>query len=156
MLALSIVAYHMVMNASPQAQCAFFADNWSVCGPTFSDLQNSLAALEETTKKLKMKIAPSKSWSWGTTSKMRKECSLLKVNDSPIPLVHCAHDLGMQQNYTKKQSKKTIKKKVDKAKAKLKSHSAIQNSQRDEITNCSQRRTGMHHVRGSISKNCFK
>ena len=119
MLAISIIAYVAVTEASPDAQCAFFADNWSVCASSLDSLQSSLAALHDVTHKLRMKIAPKKSWSWATTTTLRRQCETLQIESCRIPLVHSAHDLGMQQNYTKKQAKKTIKAKVRKAKEKL-------------------------------------
>ena len=119
MLALRILAHAAVVEYAANAQCAFFADNWSVCASSFEDLQKSLLALEETTNTLRMKIAPKKSWSWATTVRLRKQCAQLQVESCPIPLVQSAHDLGMQQNYSKKKSKKTIKAKIQKAKSKL-------------------------------------
>ena len=49
MLAISIIAYVAVTEASPDAQCAFFADNWSVCASSLDSLQSSLAALHDVT-----------------------------------------------------------------------------------------------------------
>lgn len=119
MLALSILAHAAVVEYAANAQCAFFADNWSVCASSFEDLQKSLLALEETTNTLRMKIAPKKSWSWVTTVRLRKQCAQLQVESCPIPLVQSAHDLGMQQNYSKKKSKKRSKPKSRKQKANL-------------------------------------
>jgi ribonuclease HI len=119
MLAISILAHAMISENAPCAQCAFFADNWSVCAQNCEDLQRSLDALRDVTRTLKMKVAPKKSWSWATTAALRAQCASLQVNDVKIPLVHSAHDLGMQQNYTKRQSKKTIKTRIGKAKNRL-------------------------------------
>ena len=106
MLAVSLLAHLAITEAAPDAQCAFFADNWSVFAHAFEDLQKSLDALHDVTRRLKMKIAPKKSWTWATSSTLRTQCASLQVDSIRIPLVHSAHDLGMQQNYTKKQSKK--------------------------------------------------
>ena len=119
MLAVSLLAHLAITEAAPDAQCAFFADNWSVFAHAFEDLQKSLDALHDVTRRLKMKIAPKKSWTWATSSTLRTQCASLQVDSIRIPLVHSAHDLGMQQNYTKKQSKKTVKSKIGKAKNRL-------------------------------------
>lgn len=52
----SILAYHCILREAPDFQCAIFADNWSLFGP--SAQQQGLEAISDLCKAFRMSILP--------------------------------------------------------------------------------------------------
>lgn len=120
MLAIGIIFYKILVIECPELDHAYFADNISIFASNFQDLDNGLQMIHEIAKTLKLQISPSKSWCWGTTPDLRKSLKNLKIGGMVIPVAMQAQDLGAQQMYCKKWSKKTLLKRFEKAKKTMK------------------------------------
>ena len=107
MVALTVLAAHVMQQVSPTVQVSMFADNWAVITQAIQILQMVVQKLESFVHCLGMKLAPSKSWLWGTSSELRKGLRGVTMSGQPVPIKNSAKDLGCDINYTKQMTKKT-------------------------------------------------
>ena len=107
MVALTVLAANAMQKVCPSVQVSMFADNWAVITETIRTLQRVIQTLENLVDCLHMKLAPSKSWLWGTSQELRKGLRRLTMSGQTVPVMNSAKDLGCDIAYTKQVSKKT-------------------------------------------------
>ena len=119
MLAISIWAWKVLLAEVPDANCLFFADNWSFVHADHAALLHGLDHLNKFLNTIKMQLSKPKSWLWSNNPEGRQYLRQDPYNLS-IPMHEAAKDLGVQQNYTRKRRKPQgalkIRKTIDKCK----------------------------------------
>eukprot|EP00438_Fugacium_kawagutii_P027150 Skav201186 [mRNA] locus=scaffold2736:230692:235800:+ [translate_table: standard] len=120
MLAISIMAHHVILAANPSATTAIFADNWSFNASDAGGLNDAFTALVDMTKVWMLGISPNKSWAWATTGRLRKALHSLQVDGARIPVVYHEKDLGVEQSYCRRKHMRSIKDRLAKTKSRLK------------------------------------
>jgi hypothetical protein len=106
MVALTVLAANVMQRVCPTVQVSMFADNWAVITQAIQTLQNVVQMLERFVHCLGMKLAPSKSWLWGTSCELRKGLRDVTMSGQPVPVKNSAKDLGCDIAYTKQMTKK--------------------------------------------------
>lgn len=115
MVALTILASDVLQKVSDEVQVSMFADNWAVITQTVGVLKNVLARLEELVSMLGMRLSPAKSWTWATSTNLRKQLKDVTMNGEQLQVVQGAKDLGCDVAYTKKLRKKTSNERLKKS-----------------------------------------
>lgn len=115
MVALTVLAANVMQRVCPTVQVSMFADNWAVITQAIQTLQNVVQMLERFVHCLGMKLAPSKSWLWGTSCELRKGLRDVTMSGQPVPVKNSAKDLGCDIAYTKQMTKKTSLGRLDKS-----------------------------------------
>ena len=98
----------------------FFADNWSVIAKNVPDLKIALEILEKFANCLKMTFSVPKSWLWTSQPKLTKTITEISLQGTVIPVKARAVDLGCDISYHAVCSRTQLKKRVAKAKTRLK------------------------------------
>eukprot|EP00438_Fugacium_kawagutii_P004369 Skav214813 [mRNA] locus=scaffold1934:75726:80366:+ [translate_table: standard] len=119
MLAIGILVYFLMLQQVPQCKCLFFADNLSFTASCTDTLKAGIDALVAITDTLRLTIAPTKSWVWGNSTKMRSALRTFRVNGESIPVTLQAKDLGVQQSYCRKRFVGVLKGRIQKSKSRL-------------------------------------
>lgn len=119
MLCIAPLVYYGINSVAPQARTLMFADNWTVISNDTVVLKIAFEQIVQTLEILRMKISRTKSWTWATCTKMRKELVDFAYDDQKIPVVLYGKDLGTQQIYSKKKSTKIFQARTKKAVQKL-------------------------------------
>ena len=107
MVALTVLAAHVMQQISPEVTVSMFADNWAVVVETVQMLVRVITSLEQFVECLGMKLSPGKSWTWGTSANLRRNLRDVTMCGVSVPVQNSAKDLGCDVAYTKKLAKKT-------------------------------------------------
>eukprot|EP00438_Fugacium_kawagutii_P029601 Skav235415 [mRNA] locus=scaffold924:108827:114000:- [translate_table: standard] len=116
MLGLTVWTAQWIQHSHEDVECLAYADNWAFFTDCVDKLQAVLTTLQDFVTSLKMRIAPDKSWVWATHSADRKRLQHVNLQGTPIPTKLYTSDLGCDITYCKRVSKKTVRKRLTKAK----------------------------------------
>jgi hypothetical protein len=97
-MGLADLVFHLYLTAYSQRVTPIsYVDNFELIANTMRHLQQGILRADEWSEMWKMNLDRSKSFVWGTSSKLRKECQALgwKLNESAV-------DLGANMAYGKK------------------------------------------------------
>ncbi len=120
MLAIGIWADAVTTHNNQDIENVMFADNWSLFHSQPNQLVRALKSLLTFLDKMKMVVAPRKSWMWSTSSLHRTQLARVSHQCQDIPIINESKDLGVDQNYTNKIVKKTWRARLTNVKNKLK------------------------------------
>ena len=103
-----------------EVECIFYADNWGVVAENATTLKQTVDYLVAFVHKLRMQLAPHKSWLWGSSPKIRQLIKDICIDGQKLQCCFVAQDLGCDVAYGKKRTKKVAQKRWSKAKRTLK------------------------------------
>lgn len=115
MVVLTAMTVESIREMVTDCGVTMFADNWGFFTDTVEQLQQVLDRLQEIVDALGMKIAHDKSWTWGTSTKLRKELKQVKLGGHKLQSKLTAKDLGCDVSYSFRKCKMMTKKRVNKA-----------------------------------------
>eukprot|EP00438_Fugacium_kawagutii_P007365 Skav218578 [mRNA] locus=scaffold2610:471827:475942:+ [translate_table: standard] len=120
MLGLTAWATQYIHHQHETVECLAYADNWAFFTDCVDTLNAALSTLQNFVTMLKMKIAPDKSWVWGTHRSDRRALQQVTILGTPIPLKYGTTELGCDVSYCRRVNKKCFKQRLGKAKRVLK------------------------------------
>eukprot|EP00438_Fugacium_kawagutii_P005552 Skav232223 [mRNA] locus=scaffold286:146845:149106:+ [translate_table: standard] len=112
MVVLTALAAKTMLSVDPEVVITMFADNWAVIAANVEQLTSVIARLEQLVATLSMRIAPRKSWTWGTSSTLRRQLKRFTLGGEQVDVKLTAKDLGCDVSYSRKKCKRVAKKRL--------------------------------------------
>lgn len=119
MSALSLLAAKNAQQLERMLISVFYADNWSFISNKVEDIRQAVAYLKKFVTAWKMKISPSKSWTWANKAKARQQLKQIAIGNETIQVKTTAVDLGCDVTYTGNKAKKEANKRCQEAKRRM-------------------------------------
>lgn len=106
MTVLTVFAALELSREEEQLLLTMFADNWGLVTDEFEVLQRAAGRLQLFVDKLGMQISPTRSWTWATTTAIRKMLPNIFLKGERVQSKISAKDLGCDVSYSKRSTKK--------------------------------------------------